>query len=119
MGRVQRRAPSRLQSSFDPTSLSGARRNSVSDYEKGRLAGQILIAITGRSGRCQKCASKNFDPPVQTTLNSSRKISWTLFSPQILVPVIFIKANRFLCTYELRQVRVSKKSVEFVVLRPQ
>ena len=69
------RAPSGLHSSFDPTSLSCARPNSVSDYEKGLLAGQILIAITGRSGRCQKCASKNFDPRVQTTLNSSRKIS--------------------------------------------
>ena len=69
------RASSRLHSSFDPTSLSCARRNSVSDYEEGRLTGQILIAITGRSGRGQKCASKNFDPRVQTTLNSSRKIS--------------------------------------------
>jgi len=43
----------------------------------------------------------------------------TLFSPQILVPVISIETNRFLCSYELRQVRVSKKCDEFAVVRPQ
>ena len=37
------RAPSWLHSSFDPTSLSCVLRNSVSDCEKGRLAGQILL----------------------------------------------------------------------------
>ena len=39
MGRVQ--GPS----AFGPTSLSCALSNSVSDCEKGRLAGQILIFI--------------------------------------------------------------------------
>ena len=37
------RAPSRQHSSFGPTSLSCALRNSVSDCEKGRLADQIFI----------------------------------------------------------------------------
>ena len=37
------RAPSRQHSSFGPTSLSCALSNSVSDCEKGRLAGQILL----------------------------------------------------------------------------
>ena len=45
------RAPSRLHSSFGPTSLSCALSNSVSDCEKGRLAGQILVPndVTGPS----------------------------------------------------------------------
>ena len=37
------RAPCWLHSSFDPTSLSCVLRNSVSDCERGRLAGQILL----------------------------------------------------------------------------
>ena len=37
------RAPSWLHSLFDPTSLSCVLRNSVSDCEKGQLAGQILL----------------------------------------------------------------------------
>ena len=40
---VRGRAPSRQHSSFGPTSLSCALRNSVSDCEKGRLADQILL----------------------------------------------------------------------------
>ena len=35
-------------------------------------------------------------------------------------PVIFIETNRvFFCSYELRQLRVSKESVDFAVVRPQ
>ena len=52
-------------------------------------------------------------------LGASRKISQMLFCPQILVPVIFIETNRFRFSYELRQVRVSKESVAFAVVRPQ
>ena len=32
--------------------------------------------------------------------------------------VIFIETNRFLCSYELRQVTVSKESVDFAMVRP-
>ena len=34
-------------------------------------------------------------------------------------PGIFIETNRFLCSYELRQVKVRKESVDFAVVRPQ
>ena len=40
------RAPSRQHNSFGPTSLSCALSSSVSDYEKGRLEGQILLLST-------------------------------------------------------------------------
>ena len=40
------RAPSRQHSSFGPTLLSCALSNSVSNCEKGRLAGQILGKIS-------------------------------------------------------------------------
>ena len=40
------RAPSRQHSFFGPTSLSCALSNSVSDCEKGRLAGQILLLLS-------------------------------------------------------------------------
>ena len=43
------RAPSWLHSSFDPTSLSCVLGNSVSDCEKGRLAGQIILTAQSES----------------------------------------------------------------------
>ena len=67
------RAPSRQHSSFGPTSLSCALRNSVSDCEKGPLAGQIFIYLF----LFLVCVNINLFRRKMWITDSHRKRAWT------------------------------------------
>ena len=77
------------------------------------------MALATKAEECQCCQEiDNCGEPADNT-EGVKKISLdTIFSANS-GPVIFIETNRFLCSYELRQVRVSKESVDFAVVRPQ
>ena len=80
------------------------------------------MALATKAEECQCCQEIDRCGEVMEPADSTEgvnKISLhTIFSANS-GPVIFIETNRFLCSYELRQVRVSKESVDFAVMRPQ
>ena len=78
------------------------------------------MALATKVEECQCCQEIDRCGEVMEPADNAegvKKISLdTIFSANS-GPVIFIETNRFLCSYELRQVRVSKESVGFAVVR--
>ena len=68
--------------------------------------------------RCGEVMEREVMEPADNT-EGVKKISLDTIVSANSSPVIYIETNRFLCSYELRQVRVSKESVDFAVVRPQ
>ena len=80
------------------------------------------MALATKAEECQCCQEIDrcgeVMEPADNTEGVKKIFLDTIFSANS-GPVIFIETNRFLCSYELRQVRVSKESVDFAVVRPQ
>ena len=80
------------------------------------------MALATKAEECQCCQQIDrcgeVMEPADNTGGFRKILLDTIFSANS-GPVIFIETNRFLCSYELRQVRVSKESVGFAVVRPQ
>ena len=69
------RSPSRQHNSFGPTSLSYAVSNSVSDCEKGRLAGQVSPFKVGWNNGVEKRNHNIFQNEKEMGQNNLRKIA--------------------------------------------
>ena len=80
------------------------------------------MALVTKAEECQSCQEIDrfgeVMEPADNTEGVKKIFLDTIFSANSGL-VIFIETNRFLCSYELRQVRVSKESVDFAEVRPQ
>ena len=80
------------------------------------------MALATKAEECQCCqeidrCGEVMEPSDNTEAEGGKKISLdTIFSANS-GPVIFIETNRFLCSYELRQVRVKPTVTNKNILR--